>query len=188
MQNGADTLWAGRLFPVWMAGRSSAAKLAASARTLTRASATYQVFPQDTQHPLRAPSLATLSNFDQLVSLQPIVTPLNFANGTFGLGLGAFGEGFADCESRFGEFLAAAGCAIALPTSDTNALPDYVVEQGDFVPQVESLYALAGSGDFPMMVRFDTASEGPGQIGLSELVDGLLEIVRLRVDRVCCAR
>jgi len=157
-------------------GRSSAAKLAAGAHTLTRAGATYQVFPQQTQHPL---SCALVGRPQQLRSTGFTAADchsLNFANGTFGLGLGAFGESFADCESRFGEFLAAAGCAVALPTSDTNALPDYVVEQGDFVPQVESLYALAGSGDFPMMVRFDTSREGPGTIGLSELTDALLHL------------
>ncbi len=157
-------------------GRSSAAKLAAGARTLTRAGATYQVFPQQTQHPLSCTLVGRPQQLRSTGFTAADCHSLNFANGTFGLGLGAFGEGFSDCESRFGEFLAAAGCAVALPTSDTNALPDYVVEQGDFVPQVESLYALAGSGDFPMMVRFDTSSEGPGKIGLSELVDSLLEL------------
>jgi anti-anti-sigma factor len=159
-----------------MDGNHASAALAASARTLSRNGATYQVFPQQTQKPL---SCTLIGRPQQLRSTGFTATDchsLNFANGTFGLGLGAFGEGFADCESRFGEFLAAAGCAIALPTSDTNALPDYVVEQGDFVPQVEALYALEGSGDFPMMVRFDSASDGRGQIGLSELTDALLEI------------
>jgi anti-anti-sigma factor len=159
-----------------MDGGHVSAALAASARTLSRNGATYQVFPQQTQNPL---SCTLVGRPQQLRSTGFTLADchsLNFANGTFGLGLGAFGEGFADCESRFGEFLAAAGCAIALPTSDTNALPDYVVEQGDFVPQVETLYAVAGSGDFPMMVRFDSASDGPGQIGLSELTGALLEI------------
>ena len=157
-------------------GQASAATLVAGERTLVRAGATFQVFPQHTVRPL---SCSLVGRPQQLRSTGFSASDchsLNFADGTFGLGLGAFGEGFADCESRFGEFLAAAGCAIALPTSDTNALPDYVVEQGDFVPQVESLYALAGSGDFPMMVRFDTNADGPGQIGLSQFVDALLDI------------
>jgi anti-anti-sigma factor len=151
-------------------------KLAASARTLARAGATFQVFPQQSPHPLSCTLIGRPQQLRSTGFSAADCHSLNFANGTFGLGLGAFGEGFADCESRFGEFLAAAGCAIALPTSDTNALPDYVVEQGDLVPQVESLYALAGSGDFPMMVRFDSSSDGAGQIGLSEFVDALLEI------------
>jgi hypothetical protein len=100
---------------------------------------------------------------------------LDFKCGTFGLGLGGFGEGFADCESRFGEFLAAGGCAIALPTSEADALPDYIVEQGGLVPRVETLYALVGKGDFPTMVRFDALADGHGKIGLSELVSTLLD-------------
>jgi anti-anti-sigma factor len=152
------------------------ATLAAGSRTLTRPGATYQVFPQQSEQPL---SCAFIGNPGKLRSSgfgSDDCRSLNFANGTFGLGLGAFGEGFADCESRFGEFLATAGCAIALPTSDANALPDYVVEQGDFAPQIESLYAIYGSGNFPMMVRFDSTGEGLGQIALSEFVDALLEI------------
>ena len=98
--------------------------------------------------------------------------------GSFGLGLGAFGEGFADCQGRFGEFLAAGGCAITLPTNEPHALPDYVVEQGGLVPQIEALYALAGKGDFSTMVRFDAFAEGQGKIGVSELIDSLLHILR----------
>ena len=72
-----------------------------------------------------------------------------FPSGSFGLGLGAFGEGFADCRDRFGEFLAAGGCAITLPTNDLHALPDYIVEEGVLVPRVETLYAASRRGRFP---------------------------------------
>ncbi len=44
------------------------------------------------------------------------------------------------------------------------------------VPRVETLYALAGAGDFSSMVRFDALSEGPGTIGLSEFVEALIEL------------
>jgi hypothetical protein len=101
---------------------------------------------------------------------------VSFATGSYGLGLGAFGQGYEDCANRFGEFLATGGCAIALPTSDPHALPDYVVEEGSLVPQVETLYALSGAGDFSTMIRFDSASDGPGKIGLTELVENLIDI------------
>lgn len=155
---------------------SSSATLGAVAQTLNHPGAAYQVYPQQIQRPL---SCAFVGHPQQLRTsgfASSDCHSLEFAGGTFGLGLGAFGEGFADCESRFGEFLAAAGCAVALPTSDTHALPDYVVEQGSFVPQIESLYAIAGSGDFPMMVRFDSTSDGPGQIALSDFLEALLEL------------
>ena len=155
---------------------AGAATLAAGDRTVNLPGATYQVYPQRAERPL---SCTLVGKPQQLRTSGYSATDchaLNFANGTFGLGLGAFGEGFADCESRFGEFLAAAGCAIALPTGDTNALPDYVIEQRDFVPQIESLYALEGAGDFPLMVRFDSTADGPGHIILSDFVDSLMNI------------
>ncbi len=158
------------------AGKRAEAKLSASARTVTRGGATYQVFPQAAAQALTCTLVGRPERLRSSGFTAADCRPVNFASGTFGLGLGAFGEGFADCESRFGEFLAAAGCAIALPTNDRHSLPDYVVEQGDMVPRVETLYALAGAGDFPSMVRFDGLSEGAGAIGLSELVDALIEL------------
>jgi hypothetical protein len=99
-----------------------------------------------------------------------------FPAGTFGIGLGAFGAGFADCESRFGDFLAAGGCALALPTNEPDAVPDYVLQEGNLIPRVETLYALTCAGDFSTMVRFDALAEGPGKIGLSELAATLLDL------------
>jgi anti-anti-sigma factor len=152
------------------------AKLSASVRTVTRGGATYQMFPQSVAQPLSCTLVGRPERLRSTGFTQADCLPVNFASGSFGLGLGAFGEGFADCESRFGEFLAAAGCAIALPTNDRHCPPDYVVEQGEMVPRVETLYALAGAGDFPSMVRFDALSEGPGTIGLSEFVEALIEL------------
>ena len=102
----------------------------------------------------------------------------SFGGNTFGLGLGAFGEGFDDCAERFGEFLAADGCAITLPTADPHALPDYVLEQGNLVPEVETLYGIVGAGEFPWMVRFDAQGSGPGHIRLGNLLEGLAAVVQ----------
>jgi anti-anti-sigma factor len=144
--------------------------------SLVLGSARYEIYPQVVSTPL---SCAAVGRPERLVGSGYEATDcraLDFPLGTFGLGLGAFGDGFADCRDRFGEFLAAGGCAITLPTNEAPALPDYVVEQGHFIPRVETLYALVGAGDFPTMVRFDAHDEGTGKIGLSELVDALLEI------------
>jgi anti-anti-sigma factor len=148
----------------------------ASQEKLKRGGATYDIYPQKSAQPLSCtligqPELLGTSGFSPAECRS-----LTFANGSFGLGLGAFGEGFADCQDRFGEFLAAGGCAITLPTNEPQALPDYVVEQGGLVPQIEALYALAGKGDFSRMVRFDALSEFQGKIALSELIDTLIHI------------
>jgi len=93
---------------------------------------------------------------------------------TFGLGLGAFGEGFEDAQTRFGEFLAVGGSAAYLPTDGTN-VPDFMVSSGELVPDVKVLYGLRCEGGFTHLIRFDTAdAEGP--ISLSDLVRSALEI------------
>jgi anti-anti-sigma factor len=93
---------------------------------------------------------------------------------TFGLGLGAFGEGFEDAQTRFGEFLAVGGSAAYLPTDGTN-VPDFMVSSGELVPEMNVLYGLRCEGGFTGLIRFDTAdAEGP--ISLSGLVRTALEI------------
>jgi len=93
---------------------------------------------------------------------------------TFGLGLGAFGEGFEDAQTRFGEFLAVGGSAAYLPTDGSN-VPDFMVSSGELVPEMNVLYGLRCEGGFTHLIRFDTAdTEGP--ISLSGLVRTALEI------------
>ncbi len=148
---------------------------AKSATELNRKGAAFQIYPQNISAPL---SCSVIGHPERLLTgfQEADCRPLNFASGSFGLGLGAFGEGFADCRNRFGEFLAAGGCAITLPTNDPHAIPDYMMEEGVLVPRVEALYGIVGAGEFSLMARFDSAVEGPGKIGLSDLVDTLIEI------------
>ena len=158
------------------AAETSVTPVPTAGTQLTRAGARYQLYPQPATTPL---SCAVVGYPEQIGSsgfTEKDCRPLSFPSGTFGLGLGAFGEGFADCRNRFGEFLAAGGCAIMLPTNDPHAMPDYVVEEGMLVPRVETLYALVGAGDFSAMVRFDATPEGPGKIALSDLVETLIEL------------
>lgn len=138
--------------------------------------ASYEVYPQSVSQPLKCSLIGDPRRLASGGFSEKDCRPLTFATGSFGLGLGAFGEGFDDCAGRFGEFLAAGGCAIAMPTNENHALPDFVVEQGGLVPRVETLYALTGSGEFSAMVRFDAVAGGPGKIPLSELVSSLMEL------------
>jgi anti-anti-sigma factor len=157
-------------------GQAAAAAAPGHAQRQRRGAATYEVYPQPVSRPL---SCTLIGQPDLLASTgytESDCRSLTFSSGAFGLGLGAFGEGFADCETRFGEFLAAGGCAIALPTSELNTLPDYVAEEGELVPKVETLYGLVGTGDFSSMVRFDALADGHGKVALSELVNTLVEL------------
>lgn len=152
-----------------------AAVPARAATTVTRAGVSYQIFPQAVSAPLACTVVGHPERFGVDIFTDTDCRRVAFSRGSFGLGLGAFGDGFADCRDRFGEFLAAGGCAITLPTSDRHALPDYVIEEGTLVPSVQALYAIAGHGDFSSMVRFDTTAEGAGTVGLSTLVEALVE-------------
>lgn len=143
---------------------------------LVRGGATYQIFPQPSQAPLTCVASGNPEQLSRGGYGPADSRTLRFPSGSFGLGLGAFGSGFDDCRERFGEFMAAGGCAIVLPTNEHSNLPDYIVEEGALVPQVEALYALTGSGDFPFMIRFDASAEGPGKVGLAELTDALLAL------------
>lgn len=140
----------------------------------TRGGAVYDIFPQPNSQPISCTLIGNPGKLAGTGFSEADCTDIAFPSGTFGLGVGAFGSGFQDCRNRFGEFFAVGGCAIALPTSGADAVPDYVVQAGSLVPHVETLYAITGTGDFSTMVRFDSTTDGSGSIGFSELIKSLL--------------
>jgi len=149
---------------------------AITVRREMRDAAAYEVHPQPAAQAL---SCILIGDPDKLTTTgfsAADCRSLIFPRGTFGLGLGAFGSGFSDCENRFGEFLAAGGCAVALPTGEPDAAPDYLIEEGQLIPRLETLYALSGAGDFSTMVRFDALGEASDKIGVSELLATLLDL------------
>lgn len=98
---------------------------------------------------------------------------VKFPADTFGVGLGAFGSGFEDTRDQFGEFLAASGAAVCLPTHE-NQVPDYQVATGSFVPELKLLYGLACAGSFARLARFEPRN-GCGTATLSALVEFALD-------------
>ena len=99
---------------------------------------------------------------------------LAFPPTVFGLGLGAFGEGFDDAQARFGEFLAVGGAAAYLPTDGTN-VPDFMVANGELMPELHVLYGLSCEAGFTHLMRFETSS-AQSPISLAELVRTALEV------------
>ncbi|HEY3967166.1 MAG TPA: STAS domain-containing protein [Planctomycetaceae bacterium] len=102
-----------------------------------------------------------------------------FVRETFGLGVGAFGSGFADSRERFGEFLAVAGAAVQQP-AQSGAASDYQLAREEFVPIVEVLYGLNCTGDFAHLARFERFDEST-TIGLSSLIEQCLLLVEADV-------
>jgi anti-anti-sigma factor len=157
-------------------GKGTAPAGPAPAHKETRGGATYEVYKQPVAHPISCTLTGDPGRLASTGFGESNCRGVEFSAGKFGLGVGAFGTGFEDCKERFGEFLALGGCALALPTNGTDPVPDYVIQTGKLIPKIETLYALTGAGDFSTMVRFDAISEGPGVIGISELVTSLLDL------------
>lgn len=99
--------------------------------------------------------------------------PVDFPDGSLGIGLGAFGTDFDDCRDRFGEMLAVAGAGACLPT-DGSRTPDYIVSEGALLPRFQLLYGLACHGKFSQLLRFEPKA-GRGRIGLEEIARTALE-------------
>jgi anti-anti-sigma factor len=133
----------------------------------------------------------TLSVFhpfpEAVMSLRTVGTPRQLEEGAFleshrvplpgdtiAVGLGGFGDGFADCREQFGEFLSLGGSAIALPT-DSGHTPDFLSHVGEFVPSVQALYALLCQGSFANFFTFNSDS-ADDPIPFSRLVAAALSI------------
>jgi anti-anti-sigma factor len=93
---------------------------------------------------------------------------LSLPPGVFGVGMGAFGRNFEDCRQRFGEFIVAGGAAAYLPADGSNT-PDFLLSRGDYIPQVQVLYAILCDGEPSHLIRFQPTGV-EGIITLSSLV------------------
>jgi anti-anti-sigma factor len=105
---------------------------------------------------------------------------VQFPDTTLGIGLGALGSDFDDCQGRFGEFLAAAGAAAYLPT-DGSHVPDYLVAGHGSVPELQVCYGLRCEGPLAHFSRFEVNASA-GRVPLSTLVAGCLDVAE--VDRI----
>ena len=143
-------------------------------RRFTSASAAFEMLECPTQKPLTFELIGDPGLLKSCGFGPKDCQSLKFPASTFGLGLGAFGHGFEDAQSRFGEFLAVGGSAAYLPTDGTN-VPDFMVCSGDLVPEVNVLYGLRCEGGFTQLLRFEAANvDSP--VAFSDLVATALEV------------
>lgn len=77
-----------------------------------------------------------------------------------GIGLGGFADGGTGGKPCYGEFLAAAGAVVCLPT-DSSHQPDYVLQRGHSLPPLKVAYGMVGSGGFRHLLRFDKGPQEP---------------------------
>jgi anti-anti-sigma factor len=111
---------------------------------------------------------------------------LAFPQSTCAVGLGAFGNNFSECSGRFGEFLAVAGAAAYQPSDGSN-VPDFLISEGTFVPELQVLYGAVCEGEFSKLIRFESKTDARA-VRLSEIVEAALEIANAdRIWMVCAA-
>jgi anti-anti-sigma factor len=90
-----------------------------------------------------------------------------FAESTFGLGVGALAATREQAAPRLGEIVAAAGAVAHLPTKGSQ-VPDFDVGLGGRPPKVQLVSGLVCSGTFACLKRFSSPSDSEA-IPLSEL-------------------
>lgn len=95
-------------------------------------------------------------------------SPISIYRDVFALGVGALGANHEECRDLFGEFVAAAGGAVFMPTDGT-ATPDYMLSAVGLVPTVHALYAITFRGAPSHQLRFEANTPDAG-VPLSEIV------------------
>jgi len=161
---------------------SSAAPLAEAAGAISaaggerveRGPATYEKFELDWGASLACQLIGHPERPPQTPTQTAECRTMQFPAGTFALGIGAFGQEAADCRDRFGEFLAVAGAVAYHPTDGTD-VPDYLLQYGAFLPEVQVLACLLGEGGFSHRIRFE-AHPDQGAVSLDRLVEACLEL------------
>ena len=138
----------------------------------------YEIFSLRPEANLQCRTIGNPSSLEQSGFNKACCHTLQVSEGTFAIGLGALGEDFADCQERFGEFIAAGGAVTYLPTDGTNA-PDFLLAGGTTLPEVQVCYAIAceapGTQPFQKLIRFETSS-GDAPVALSNLLETCLEL------------
>ena len=148
------------------------------ATKLERAEATYEIYALAADAQLEGQLLGDASLLKSSGFDKEHCQTLQFSNSSFAIGLGALGNDFEECKSRFGEFIAAAGAVAYLPTDGTN-VPDFLLADDGSSAEVQVCYGLAchgqGKQPFYRLVRFEAKAV---PVTLSALLESCLEFTK----------
>lgn len=97
---------------------------------------------------------------------------IRYPGARMGFGIGAFGDAGSGVERLFGEYLSAGGVTVCVPT-DGRDHPDYMIEDGVFVPTISVWSGLSMHAEFSRQVNFEASEQYRG-VPLSSL--GLLAL------------
>ncbi len=133
----------------------------------------YETFVYEAEQGLRCRTIGNPSLLDGGRFTAESCSAVMLNSNSCALGVGALGQDYKDCETRFGEFLAAAGVAAYLPTDGTN-VPDYLALGDNATPRVSLCYGLAFEGAFSRLTRFEVQRD-PAAVSLTELIETAFE-------------
>lgn len=83
-----------------------------------------------------------------------------FSEDVCALGIGSSASDFESARSQFGEFVAVAGNVVYQPP-DEQGHPDYLISEGDYVPEMRCIQCLGFSGVMGRLIRFAPADKAP---------------------------
>ncbi len=149
---------------------------ASRTRSLDRGTATFEIFESASYESLACRAIGDPAVLSSTPARKDQCHTMQFPDGTFAVGLGAFGHDFQDCQGRFGKLVAAAGAVAYHPTEGTS-VPDYQVQTGAFLPDAQVLYCLICEGRFSHHVRFE-AKPPAVTIPIADLVESCLAVAR----------
>jgi len=154
------------------------AALERPARRIERDGAGFDVYDLAARTPLTCRTVGSAVPLSTGAFADEHCVTLESLSPAFAIGVGAFGDSFADCRTRFGELLSVAGATAYQPADGTN-VPDYLLGTGALAPDVRVLYCLACDGPFSHLIRFETLQPG-ATIGLARLLAACLEAANAR--------
>lgn len=102
------------------------------------------------------------------------VQSTRFDANSFALGIGALGSDSSESATRLGELLAVAGLAAYQPGDGSNR-PDFMISEGELVPEGQLLLGLSGSSLPHTLARFEATSDHR-TVGLTELATTALQL------------
>jgi len=99
---------------------------------------------------------------------------IQFHNNLYAIGMGAIGKSFEECRDRFGEFIGMGNAVVYQPPGQ-RITPDYVIQQGHLIPEINVLYGILFGGEFSHLIHFSPV-EGETSTGLSCLLQNIAGI------------
>jgi hypothetical protein len=158
---------------VGMAAPTPAAGAVSAQVALSEPGATAEVFELEPKATLRVEWLGNPAVWAAGHRPPDPCASVQFPVNRMGIGLGALVSGDTSNPQPFGEFLAAAGAAVAQPATGANK-PDYVLQQEALTPTVSVGYGMLGLGGFCRLLRFDSGPQQPS-LPLSSVIKAGLQ-------------